>query len=112
MHNGLLAGLDTFGIIGTIFFVIWNLRLLGRMFRVAQPREDPDGRALRFLALYLGVSIISYWIGALSVGSFLPQEFALAAVFLRLQGEIAARSIKVHSRPPTSEMQSERFATA
>ena len=48
--------------------------------------------ALRFLALYLAVAVISYWFGALTVGAFLPQELALAGVFLRLQHMIASRS--------------------
>jgi hypothetical protein len=45
--------------------------------------------ALRFLALYLAVWIGSYWWGALHVGMFLPQEFALAGVLLRLQEPMA-----------------------
>ena len=85
IHNGLFAAVDTFGIVGTIFFVIWNLRILARTFRVSFQRNDASGMALRFLALYLAVWIGSYWWGALHVGMFLPQEFALAAVFLRLQ---------------------------
>jgi O-antigen ligase len=87
IHNGLLASLDAFGLVGTAFFVLWNLRLLLRTFRVPFERADHGGMVLRFIALYLAVSIISYWIGAQNVGSFLPQEFALAGVFLRLQHE-------------------------
>jgi hypothetical protein len=85
IHNGFFSAVDCFGIIGAIFFVIWNVRLLVRTFRVSFQGNDPASVALRFLALYLAVSITSYWIGAQSVGTFLPQEFALAAVFLRLQ---------------------------
>ena len=87
IHNGFLASLDAMGIIGTIFFVIWNFRLLIRTLRVPFNNDDPAGVVLRFIALYLGVSIISYWIGAQDVGSFLPREFALAGVLLRLQRE-------------------------
>src|SRR5205807_8004572 len=34
IHNGFLSCLDAFGIIGTIFFVLWNLRLLTRTLKV------------------------------------------------------------------------------
>jgi hypothetical protein len=40
---------------------------------------------LRFIALYLGVSIISYWMGAQDVGTFLPREFILVGALLHLQ---------------------------
>jgi hypothetical protein len=85
IHNGFLATLDCLGIVGTIFFVIWNLRLLGRTLQVKFRRNDPEGIVLRFVAIYLGVWIICYWMGAATVGTFLPREFALAAVFLRLR---------------------------
>jgi O-antigen ligase len=87
IHNGFFASLDTFGVIGTIFFVVWNVRLLTRALKIPFRRGDPAGTALRFLALYLAVSIISFWMSAQNVGSFLPQEFALAGVFLRLRGD-------------------------
>jgi hypothetical protein len=103
IHNGFLAALDAFGIIGTTFFIIWNIRLIARTFRVSFGRNDAVGNALRFLALYLAVSIISYWIGAQSVGSFLPQEFAVAGVFLRLQHAIVSESIP--SRPAAGKVQ-------
>jgi hypothetical protein len=92
IHNGLFAAVDTFGILGTICFVIWNLRILARTFRVSFQGNDVRVMALRFLALYLAVQIGSYWWGALHVGMFLPQEFALAGVFLRLQDVSASRS--------------------
>jgi hypothetical protein len=85
IHNGLFAAVDTFGIVGTIFFVIWNLRILARTLRMSFQRTDACGMTLRFLALYLAAQIGSYWWGALHVGMFLPQEFALAGVFFRLQ---------------------------
>jgi len=101
IHNGLFATVDTFGIVGAIFFVIWNLRILARTFRVSFQRNDACGMTLRFLALYLVVYIISYWFGALHVGMFLPQEFALAGVFLRLPEAMAsapARSGAVNAK--------------
>ena len=85
IHNGLLATVDAVGIVGTLFFAAWNLRLLLRTFRVSFSANNPAAFALRFLALYLGVSIVFYWFGATTIGSFLPREFALAAVFLKLQ---------------------------
>ncbi len=94
IHNGLFATLDTFGIVGTIFFVIWVLRILARTFRMSFQRTDAGGMTLRFLALYLAVWIISYWGGALNVGSFLPPQFALAGVFLRLQDAMAPAPIR------------------
>jgi O-Antigen ligase len=92
VHNGFLAALDAFGVIGTIFFVAWNLRLLARTLFMDFRIKDPSATTLRFVALSLGVSILSYWIGALNVGSFLPQEFAVAGVFLRLQHTIRAQN--------------------
>jgi hypothetical protein len=97
IHNGLFAAVDTFGIVGTIFFVIWNLRILARTFRVSFERNDACGMTLRFLALYLVVWIISYWFGALHVGMFLPQEFALVGVFLRLRQAIESKSLPMLS---------------
>jgi hypothetical protein len=85
IHNGFFSSLDAFGILGTIFFVIWNLRILAETFRVPFRRNDPEGFVLRFIALGLGASIMCYWIGAQSVGTFLPQEFASVGIFLRLQ---------------------------
>src|SRR5438270_13857741 len=90
IHNGLFGAVDTFGIVGAIFFVIWNLRILARAFRVPFQRTGVSGMALRFLALCLAVWIISYWFGALNVGAFLPQELALAAVFFRLREAMAS----------------------
>ncbi|HEV2046638.1 MAG TPA: O-antigen ligase family protein, partial [Chthoniobacterales bacterium] len=93
IHNGLFATLDTFGIIGTIFFVIWNLRLLVRAVRLPFGKSDPEHMALRFLALYLAVWITCYWFGALNVGTFLPIEFTLAGVFLRLKEAMASEDL-------------------
>jgi hypothetical protein len=91
IHNGLFAAVDTFGVVGTIFFVIWNVILLTRTFRVSFGINDPGATALRFLGLYLAAWITCYWFGALTVGAFLPEEFALAGVFLRLQDTIASK---------------------
>jgi hypothetical protein len=92
VHNGFLSCLDAFGIIGTIFFVLWNLSLLRRSLGVPFRKSDPEGVALRFVALYLATSIIGFWMGAPSVGTFLPTEFALAGVLLRLQREEQAEA--------------------
>ena len=97
IHNGLFAAVDTFGIVGTIFFVLWNLRILARTFRVSFQRTDAGGMALRFLALYLTVWIISFWLGAQNIGMFLPQEFALVGVFLRLRHAIESKSMPMLS---------------
>jgi len=100
IHNGFLAALDTFGIIGTIFFVAWNVSLLVRALRVRFDKSGGDYFAYRFLALYLAVSIISYWIGSSSVGTFLPQQFALVGLFLRLREDLKpAESQKRHPAP-------------
>ncbi len=99
IHNGFFATLDTFGIVGTIFFVIWNIRILSRIFRVQFSRDGQYGMPLRFVALCLGGSILCYGMAALSVGTFLPQEFALAAVFIRLQRMVAEDDVP--DRPAT-----------
>lgn len=87
IHNGFLSCLDSFGVVGTFFFVLWNLSLLRRSLRVPFRKRDPEGVALRFVALYLATSIIAFWMGAPNVGTFLPTEFALAGVLVRLQRE-------------------------
>lgn len=113
IHNGLFAAVDTFGIVGTVFFVVWNLRLLTRTFRVSFGKHEAGGTALRFLALYLAVWIISYSFGASSVGSFLPLQFALAGVLLRLQQTIVADSAGGRStRSVSSRSAREELATA
>lgn len=90
IHNGLFAALDTFGVIGTIFFVIWNLRFLARAMRLSFGKDNSEYMALRFLALYMAVLVLAYWLGAQNVGSFLPLQFALAGAFIRLQDAIAS----------------------
>jgi hypothetical protein len=99
IHNGFLASLDTFGILGTVFFVLWNVRLLIAAFRVRFDHCGGDYFALQFLALYLAVWILSYWIGAQTVGTFLPQQFALAGLFLRLRKDLIAPEEKRRRRP-------------
>ncbi len=93
IHNGFLAALDAVGIIGTLFFVAWTMQLLWRALRVPFDRDDPTGFALRFAALQLVVSILSYWIGAVTMGTFLPGGFALAGVFLKLHRESPSNQI-------------------
>ena len=100
IHNGLLASVDTFGLLGTLFFTIWVISLLVRALRVPLERQGGDHLALRFVALYLSVYILSYWIGASSVGTFLPQEFALAGLFLRLRRD--AKPAELGRRTPLS----------
>ena len=102
IHNGFFASLDTFGVIGTVFFILWNLRILLRTFRVPFRKHEAGNTALHFIALYLGVWIISYWFGALNVGSFLPLAFALAGIFLRLQEAITSEESS-HGEEPSPE---------
>jgi hypothetical protein len=111
IHNGFFSTVDCFGIVGTLFFVIWNFRLLVQAFGVSFQKNDPSGVALRFLALSLATSIIFYWISALSVGTFLPQEFALAAVFLRLKQSTSAPARSAPERGPGHRL-SERMVPA
>ena len=85
VHNGLFAAVDAFGIIGAIFFVVWNARLLATALTVPFDKRAPSELPLRFLALYLATLIITYWFGAADVGSFLPTEFAIAGVLLHLR---------------------------
>jgi len=109
IHNGFFSTVDCFGLVGTIFFVIWNLRLLAKTFRVSFRKDDPAGLALRFLSLYLATSILSYWYGAQSVGTFLPQEFAMAAVFLRLQQSAADTATQTAPKLGSGQRLSERL---
>src|SRR5262249_51837979 len=109
IHNGFLASLDSMGIVGTLFFVIWNLRLLVRTLQVPFPRDGPNGLVFRFIALYLAVSIISYGIGAHGLGTFLSHELILAGVFLRLQSDRAAVEV---SSAVTASTSVAKLATA
>ena len=88
IHNGFFASLDAVGIIGTIFFIAWNIQLLFRTFRVSFDKTNPAGFALRFIGSPVSRSrSLCYWMGAATLGSFLPAQFALAGVFLKLQSE-------------------------
>jgi O-antigen ligase len=102
IHNGFLASLDSMGILGTLFFVIWNLRLLVRTLQVPFRKDDPRGMVLRFIALYLAVSITSYWIGAQDAGTFLSHELVLVGVFLRLGSDQAAIEVPSAVTAPPS----------
>lgn len=103
IHNGFLASLDTWGIIGTLFFVVWCLRLLRQTFGVPFLRKDPPSIALRIVALYLAVSVLSFWLSANSIGSFLPQIFALAGVFFRLREDVGIEQKPAAASTPIAE---------
>lgn len=110
IHMGFFATLDCVGIIGTIFFVAWNVVLLKRALQVSFDRRRGDHLALRFVALYLSASIVFYWIGATSVGSFLPGEFAMAGLFLRLRRDLLAdepKRAKQHVEPAPRQFRRE-----
>lgn len=88
IHNGLLASLDSVGVIGTLFFLTWNVVILVRAFKISIHGEGLDYPALRFVAIYLAASSMFYWIGATTIGSTLPGEFALVGLFLRLRADL------------------------
>jgi hypothetical protein len=92
LHNGLFATVDAVGITGAIFFILWNLWILVQTFRVGFRKGPEAGNALRFLALYLAVSIFTFWFGAQDLGSFLPRQFALTGIFLALRRASAPKS--------------------
>ncbi len=113
IHNGLFAAIDTFGLVGTVFFTIWTFRLFARTFRIPPRRNHPANAALRFLSLYLAVWIISYWFGAFTVGSFLPQEFAIAAVLIRLREAMAGETdVNPSGLKPPQVVAGKELATA
>lgn len=112
IHNGFLATLDAVGILGALFYVAWNVRLLAVCFGVGFGRNDENGVVRRFLALYLAVMIISFWFGASDLGSFLPQEFALAAVLLRLRAESADKHAKGAEAPSDSTIAKSELSIA
>jgi len=91
LHNGLFASLDTFGVVGTIFFAIWILRMLFRALQVPFARPGADATACRFVAIYLIVWILTYWFGAQTVGTFLPVQFALGGALLSLRDKTKRR---------------------
>lgn len=98
IHSGFYATVDALGMVGTVFFVLWNLRLLIRILTTRISKRSPAEVSLRFIGLTLGVYILSFWVGAQNLGSFLPQEFALAGVFLAL-----ARSISLEGHVSRSK---------
>lgn len=100
IHNGFYAALDAVGILGTLFFIAWTFQLLWRAVRTPFDRDNPSGFPLRFLALQLAVSILGYWGGAVTMGTFLPGAFALAGVFLKLQRESGSNTAEF---PPEIE---------
>ena len=97
IHNGLYSCLDSFGIIGTVFFVIWNLGLLIRVFRLRFNSHVPGNTALWFVALGIAASIICYWLSAQTAGMFVAQQLVGASVFLRL------RNLVTESARPVTE---------
>ncbi|CAN5377464.1 hypothetical protein BH20VER3_BH20VER3_02640 [soil metagenome] len=103
IHNGSLASLDALGIIGTIFFAIWNIRLLFQTLQVSFAVKSEGSFTLRFVALGLAVSVLAFWLGAVTVGTYLPQFFASAGVFLGLKRRLKEEQKAVRladPRPP------------
>lgn len=85
IHNGLFAAIDAVGLVGTIFFIVWTVMLLWRALHVSFAGSNPAGFAHRFIALQLAVAVLSFWFGAVTLGTFLPGFFASAGLFLRLK---------------------------
>jgi hypothetical protein len=92
IHNGLYSTLDCVGVIGTLFFAIWSLGLLIRVFRLPFNPRVSGNTVLWFVALGLGASIICYWLSAQIAGTFVAQQLVASSVFLRLR-EIVVGSI-------------------
>src|SRR5262249_2239097 len=109
IHNGFLASLDSMGIVGTLFFVIWNLRLLVRTLQVPFRRDDPNGMVLRFIALYLAVSINSYWLFGQHVAMLWSGVLLRRGFFCRVLRERAAFEVSSAVTAPTSVV---KLATA
>ena len=86
IHNGLFAAIDAVGLVGTVFFIWWTITLLWRVLHASFDKTNEAGFAMRFIALQLAVSILSFWFGAVTLGTFLPGAFAAAGLFLRLRG--------------------------
>jgi O-antigen ligase len=82
LHNGFFSVVDSVGVIGTFFFVAWHIVLIRRVFNYLY-REDKQtsNPAIRYLALYLFLMFFSYWMGALSIGSYLVKQFVIVAAF-------------------------------
>jgi hypothetical protein len=97
------------GIIGTVFFVIWNVRMLFQSIKVGFANTGPAGTVLRFLALYLGSSILCYWMGAPSVGTTLPNEFAVAGAFLALRRALASEERLTTPAPEVQQRFTEKL---
>ncbi len=101
IHNGLFAAIDAVGLVGTVFFIWWTVILLWRALHVSFAKTNPAGFALRFIALQLAVAILSFWFGAVTLGTFLPGAFASAGLFLRLWNPEERKAQIGPARPDT-----------
>lgn len=107
IHNGLFAALDAVGIIGTLFFFVWTLQLLWSALRSSFESMGSTKFTLRFISLQLAVSTLTYWLGAVTLGTFLPGAFALAGLLFRLKtdGKRELLSTGVSSRAIESKQE-------
>lgn len=112
LHNGLFATVDALGIIGTIFFVLWNGWIVVQTFSIRFRKGSEGGNALRFLALYIAVSTMTFWFSAQDIGSFLPRQFALAGVFLAMRRAIAQKTKETRPAAPKPQAMRPEFAQA
>jgi len=99
IHNGLISSVDCVGVFGAFFFILWNITVFMRVFRYLyrEHRQD-DNPALKYLALYLFVSILSYWEGALNIGAYTVRQFLVVAVFNMLLAEQRAKIAEIKKK--------------
>ncbi|MHA3771967.1 hypothetical protein ACXR0O_10565 [Verrucomicrobiota bacterium sgz303538] len=92
LHNGFLSSIDCIGIVGTTFLIAWVLRTLWRIgCYLLDPSRHRDEPALRWLAFYLTSWTLLYWVGALKLSGFLPAQFVLTSLFVRLLKETSVQ---------------------
>lgn len=112
IHNGLFAAIDAVGLVGTVFFIWWTVILLWRVLHASFDKTNEAGFAMRFIALQLAVAILSFWFGAVTLGTFLPGAFAAAGLFLRLRGPDEIKPKIAPERPSIESGHRRIFAPA
>ena len=89
IHNGLISSVDCLGVFGGFFFIAWNIVYLKRVIRYLwrTSYKNENNTTLRYFSLYVFVSTISYWYGALNIGAYLATQFIAVGVFNYLYSE-------------------------
>jgi len=110
LHNGFLSVLDNVGIVGMVFFVGWNVVVLFRALRYLLYEDSKKSNpALRWLGLMLVLRCLTFWYGAANLGTYLPVQFLLVAVFNML---LLEQRKALNSQVPTRDAPDKKLPDA